>query len=55
MVVTLKSPNLPLQNFFHCAADMLVVSFDSRPRSSYPLRVVELVVDALCSFPLLEL
>ena len=54
MVVALKRPNLQLQNFFHCDADVLVVSFDYVSRSSYPLRVGELVVDALCSLPLLE-
>jgi hypothetical protein len=54
MVLTLKTPNLPLQNFFHCDADLLVVSFNFVPRSSYPLRVIELVVDALCSLALLE-
>ena len=54
MVVILKTPNLPLQTFFHCDVDMLVVSFDYVPRSGYPLRVQELVVDALCSLPLLE-
>jgi hypothetical protein len=54
MVVTLKTPNLPLQNFFRCDANMLVVSFDFVPRSGYPLRVGELVVDAPCSLALLE-
>jgi hypothetical protein len=54
MVVILKTPNLPLENFFHCDVDLLVVSFDSMPRLGYPLRVVELVVDALCALPLLE-
>lgn len=54
MVVILKTPNLPLQNIFHCDVDMLFFSFDSTPRSDYPLRVGELVVDALCSLPLLE-
>ena len=49
MVVILKKPNFPLQNVFHCDVDLLIVSFDSMPRSSYPLRVVELVVDALCA------
>ena len=54
MVITLKTPNLPLQNFFHYDDDLLVVSFDSTLRSSYPLRVRELGVDALCALPLLE-
>ena len=54
MVVILKTPNLPLQNFFHCDVDLLVVSFNYAPRSGYPLRVVELVFDALCALPLLE-
>ena len=54
MVVVLKTPNLQLQKFFHCDVDLLVVSFGFAPRSSYPLRVGELVVDALCALPLLE-
>ena len=54
MVVIFKTPNLPLQTFFHCDVDLLIVSFDSAPRSSYLLRVGELVVDALCALPLLE-
>ena len=54
MVVALKTPNLQLQNLFHSDVDLLVVSFDSVPRSGYPLRVVELVIDALCALPLLE-
>ena len=54
MVVTLKTPNLPLQKFFHCDVDLLVVSFDSTPRSDYPLRVGEIFVDALCALALLE-
>ena len=54
MVVVLKKPNLQLQNFSHYDVDLLVVSFDSAPRSGYPLRVGELVVDALCALALLE-
>ena len=54
MVVIIKALNLPLQNFFHYDVDLLVVSFNSTPRSGYPLRVVELVVDDLCDVPLLE-
>ena len=54
MVVVLKKPNLQLQNFFHYDADLLVISFDSAPRSGYLLKVGELVVDALCALPLLE-
>ena len=52
MVVALKTPNLTPQNFFHCDVDLLVVSSDYVP--SYPLRVGELVVDALCALALLE-
>ena len=54
MVVASKTPNLQLQNFFHCNADLLVASFDFVPGLGYPLRVGELVVDDLCAFPLLE-
>ena len=54
MVVILKTPNLPLQNFFHCDADMLIVSFGFAPRSCYPLRVQELVIDGPCALSLLE-
>lgn len=54
MVVVLKKPNLQLQNFFHYNADMLVVSFDFARGLGYLFRVGELVVDALCSLPLLE-
>jgi len=54
MVVTLKTPNLPIRNFFHYDVDLLVVSFDFVPRSGYPLGVGELVVDALCALALLE-
>ena len=54
MFVTLKTPNLPLQNFFHYDVDLLVVSFDSMPGSSYLLRVGELAIDSLCALPLLE-
>ena len=54
MVVVLKTPNLPLQNFFHCDANMLVVSFDYAPRSGYPLRVGELVDVVVCALALLE-
>ena len=54
MVVILKTPNLPLQNFFHYDVDLLVVTFNSMPRSGYPLRVIKLVVDSICVVPLLE-
>ena len=54
MVVILKTLNLPLQNFFHYDDDLLIVSFDFAPRSGYPLIVVELVVDVVCTPPLLE-
>ena len=54
MVVILKTPNPPLQNFFHYDVDLLVLSFDYAPRSGYPLRVVEDVVNTLCALPLLE-
>ena len=52
MVVSLKTPNLQLQIFFHYDVDMLVVSFDSAPGSGYLLRVGELIVDSLCARPL---
>lgn len=54
MVIILKTPNLPLQNFFHYDVDLLTISFDFAPRLGYPLRVGELVVDSLFSLPLLE-
>ena len=54
IVVTLKPPNLPLQNIFHYDVDMLVVSFDFAPRLGYPLRVRELAFYALCALALLE-
>jgi hypothetical protein len=54
MVIVLKKPNLQLQNFFHYDVDLLVVSFDYVLGSSYLIRVGELVIDSLCSLPLLE-
>ena len=54
MVVVLEKPNLQLQNFFHYDVDMLFVTIDSAPGSSYLLRVGELLVDSLCALPLLE-
>ena len=54
MVVAVKIPNLLHQNFSHCDVDLPVVSSDFVPKSGYPLRVRELLVDARCDLPLLE-
>ena len=54
MVVAVKIPSLPHQNFSHCDVDLPVISFDFVPKSCYPLRVRELVLDARCVIPLLE-
>jgi hypothetical protein len=54
MVVVLKTPNPLLQNFFHYDVDLLIVSCDSVPWLSCPLRFGELVVDSRCDLPLLE-
>ena len=54
MVVAIKIPSLPHQNFFHYDVDLPIVSFDFVPNLDYPLRVGELVVDARCDLPLLE-
>ena len=55
MVVAVKIPNLLHQNLYRCDVDMPIVSFDFVPKLGYPLRVRELVVDALCDLPFLEL
>ena len=55
MVVVIKTINRPHQSFIHCSVDMLVVSIDFAPNSSCPLNVEELVVDAPCGIPLLDL
>ena len=54
MVVAIKIPSLPHQNFSHCDVDLLVISFDFVPNLGYPLRVGELLVDSRCDLPLLE-
>ena len=54
MVVTVKIPSLPHQNFSHCDVDMPIVSFEFVPNLGYPLRVGELVFGAQCDLPLLE-
>ncbi len=54
MVIAIKMPSDLHQNFFHCDADMPIISFDFVPEGGYPLRVGELVVDAQCDLPLLE-
>jgi len=55
MVVAIKIPNHPHQNFFHCNTDFPVVSFDFASKLGYPLIVGELFVDARCDIPLLNL
>ncbi len=52
MVVGVKIPSHLHQNVFHYDVDLPIVSFDYAPESRYPLRVVELVVDARCDIPL---
>jgi len=54
MVVDVKVLSSQHKKLFHCNNDMLVVSFNFVPKSGYPLRVGELVVDARCDLPLLE-
>ena len=54
MVVAVKIPSLPHQNFSQCDVDLLVVSFDFVPNLGYPLRVGELLVVTRCDPPLLE-
>ena len=54
MVVVVKIPSLPHQNFSHCDVDFPFVSFDFVPNLGYPLRVGEIIVDARCDPPLLE-
>ena len=54
MVIAVKIPSLPHQNFSHCDVDLPIVSFDFVPNLGYPLRVGELLVDARCDLPLLE-
>ena len=55
MDVVLKIHNPLFQNFFHYDDDILVVSCDYVSWSGCSLRVGELVVDARCDLPLLEL
>ena len=54
MVVAVKISNLLHQNFSRYNVDMPIVSFNSPPKSDYPLRVGELIVDAQYDLPLLE-
>ena len=54
MVVAVKIPSLLHQNFSRCDVDPPVVSFNFVPNLGCPLRVGELLVDALCDLPLLE-
>jgi len=54
MIVDVKIPSFPHQNFFHCDVDFPVVSLYSTPKWGYPLRDVELAVDARCDLPLLK-
>ena len=54
MVVAVKIPSLPHQNFSHCDVDLPIVSFNFAPNLGYPLGVRELVFDARCDLPLLE-
>ena len=54
MVVAVKIPSLPHQNFSRCDVDLPVVSFNFVPNLGYPLRVGEILVDARCDLPLLE-
>ena len=54
MVVAIKIPTLPHQNFSHYNVDLPIVSFDFVPNLGYPLRVGELFVDVGCDISLLE-
>ena len=54
MVVAVKIPSLPHQNFSQWNVDLPIVSFDFVPNLGYPLRVGELLADARCDLPLLE-
>ena len=54
MVVAVKIPSLPHQNFSHCDVDLPIVSFDFVPNLGYPLIFGEILVDARCDLPLLE-
>ena len=55
MVVVIKIPSRLHQNFFHFDVDLPFVLFYSIPEKGYPLRVGELLADARCDLPLLEL
>jgi len=54
MVVVVKIPSHLHESFFHCNVNLHVSSFNCEPKWVYPLRVIELVVDARCGLPLLE-